>query len=334
MKTVYWIVIFPDLETPSGGIKQLHRFAECLVQLQQSVYLVQDDPNFKPHWFKSKIPCISKSDWNFGRHLNSDSNIIILPETFISTINKFPTNIPKIIFNQNTSYSFGMPFGDTLFKPSLILSYYMRPDVLAVCCVSLYDYEVLTSAFRIPANRVFLIRNCIDCGTIVPFDSPKLPKSICIMKRKNYRDALIVQELLMRQPCFSGWSFVRINNMSHEEVISTFQSSTLFLSFGFPEGFGLPVAEALAMQTLVIGYSGLGGKELFNIGGSLGVSWTVEYGDYVGFVEAFQEVNNHLADSSSHLQSRLSAASKVVTSLYSMDEMRESVSRMLVKLST
>ena len=331
MKKVYWIVIFPDLETPSGGIKQLHRFAECLVQLKQSVYLVQDDPNFTPHWFKSSIPCISQFEWDFGRNLSPDSNIIVLPETFVSTINKFPTNIPKIIFNQNTSYSFGIPFSKTLSKPSLILSYYTRPDILAVCCVSLYDYQVLTTAFCVPPNRVFLIRNCIDCETITSLPSPNSSKSICIMKRKNYRDALIVQELLKRQPCFSGWTFMLINNMSHEEVISTFQSSTLFLSFGFPEGFGLPVAEALAMQTLVIGYSGLGVKELFDIGGSLGVCWPVEYGDYVGFVEAFQQVNNHLADPT-HLHSRLSSASKVVRSMYSMDEMRQSVSRMLVKL--
>ena len=63
--------------------------------------------------------------------------------------------------------------------------------------------------------------------------------------------------------------------MSHHDVLQTLSSSALFLSFGHPEGFGLPVAEALACGTAVIGYSGLGGRELFNIGKCFGVCWDV-----------------------------------------------------------
>ena len=59
----------------------------------------------------------------------------------------------------------------------------------------------------------------------------------------------------------------------------------IFLSFGHPEGFGLPVAEALASQCAVVGYDGIGGRELFNLSSNYGLSEMVPYGDY-SFVNA------------------------------------------------
>ena len=42
----------------------------------------------------------------------------------------------------------------------------------------------------------------------------------------------------------------------------------IFLSFGHPEGFGLPITEAMASGYWVIGYHGGGGRELFRFGAS------------------------------------------------------------------
>ena len=203
MRAVYWIVIFPDLDTPSGGIKQLHRFGECLRLLNHTVYIVQSSSSFRHGWFDSEIPRVSQADWDYGRGLDPNSNIIVLPETFVAQINRFPSGVPKIIFNQNTAYTFGLPSDHSLLPPQLILSLYSREDVCAICCVSAYDYSVLTEAYGISAERVFLIRNSIDCHVDVDIDS-SLSKSICLMKRKNYRDAIIVQQLLERLPVFFG----------------------------------------------------------------------------------------------------------------------------------
>ena len=328
MESVFWIVIFPDLETPSGGIKQLHRFAECLRLLNCKVYIVQSSATFRHRWFDSDVPRVSQADWDYGRNLDPNSNVIVLPETFVAQIDQFPPHVPKIIFNQNTAYTFGLPSDDGLMSPQLILSIYQRQDICAICCVSDYDYSVLTEAYGIPADRVFLIRNAIEGDLDLDIDS-SFSKSICLMKRKNYRDAIIVQQLLERLPAFSGWSFVRINNMSHHDVLHTLSTSALFLSFGHPEGFGLPVAEAFATGTAVIGYSGLGGKELFNIGKSFGVCWEIQFGDYHGFISAFRQFNRLLIDDQSQVKNRLLNASRMIRNFYSMDEMMASVSRLM-----
>ena len=62
--------------------------------------------------------------------------------------------------------------------------------------------------------------------------------------------------------------------------------STIFLSFGHPEGFGLPVAEALASQCAVVGYDGIGGRELFDFSSNYGLSKSVPFGDWTAFTEA------------------------------------------------
>ena len=49
--------------------------------------------------------------------------------------------------------------------------------------------------------------------------------------------------------------------MQHEEVALALQEALLFLSCGHPEGFGLPLAEAIACGCLVVGYHGLAGRD-------------------------------------------------------------------------
>ena len=319
----YWIVLFPDFNLPSGGILQLHRLAEIFISLNRKVYIVQDDPNFHPSWFSSSVPTVASSDWNYGLKLDPSSNIIILPETYVHQIPKFNIHVPKIIFNQNTSYTFGLPASGGVFKPYKILEYYNRRDVIAVCCVSEYDRNVLVTAFQIPSQKIFLIVNCI--GPFPDQIDPCFQKKIVIMPRKNNRDAHIICSLLSRQECFNGWSFEPIENKPHTDVLSTLSSSGLFLSLGHPEGFGLPVAESLCCQCSVIGYSGLGGNELFTLGQSFGVAWQVAFGDYLSFISHFRQLNHILDTDRNSFLSRLRRCSTVMKSLYSNSQMSKSV---------
>ena len=74
--------------------------------------------------------------------------------------------------------------------------------------------------------------------------------------------------------------------MTLVDVAAAFKSSFLFLSFGYPEGFGLPVAEALCCGCKVVGYSGLGGKELFRIGSLYSCAYDVDFLDFSSFLDS------------------------------------------------
>ena len=282
-KLHFWFPVYPDLLKPIGGVKQIHRVAEQLIVLGYQVTLVQDSATFRPVWFSSSIRTISKDVWFSLDSLDPNVDIVVMAETFLPVIQSYFPTLKKIIFNQNCAYTFGLPSQD-LWNPTSVVKAYGLASVVQIWCVSLHDYLFLTECMSLPSLKVSLITNGIESDICIP---PKARKKfqISYMPRKNERDAYIVRSLINNQPWAKSWSFVPIENMKHAETIKILQDSLIFLSFGYPEGFGLPVAEALACGCAVIGYSGLGGRELFNLPNHKHLTHHVEYGDWKGFVD-------------------------------------------------
>ena len=59
----FWLLVFPDINKPIGGVKQMHRLCESLIGLGHKATVVQDDCLFHPEWFTSSVPTISKKEW-------------------------------------------------------------------------------------------------------------------------------------------------------------------------------------------------------------------------------------------------------------------------------
>ena len=59
----FWILAFPDLPNPVGGIKQMHRVGEAIQACGHEVVLVQDDARFHPRWFHSDLPTTDRQSW-------------------------------------------------------------------------------------------------------------------------------------------------------------------------------------------------------------------------------------------------------------------------------
>ena len=149
------------------------------------------------------------------------------------------------------------------------------------------------------------------------------------MPRKNQRDAAIVNALLMNKNLSNEWNVVPIHCLPQQEVVKVLQKSIGFLAFGHPEGFGLPLAEAAACGCALIGYSGLGGREIFQLGNQLGVSWEVDYGDWQGFLYGIEALHKKLLEEPDLLHSSLEALSKEIRIRYSPQGMIDSVSKCL-----
>ena len=105
----------------------------------------------------------------------------------------------------------------------------------------------------------------------------------------------------------------------------------IFLSFGHPEGFGLPLAEAAACGCYLIGYSGLGGREIFKLCSDNHSGKEINYGDWFGFVEVFSDFNKLLQSNPVNLAERLVQTSKVIRATYSSKLMTESIQIALEK---
>ena len=320
----YWLALHPDIRRPIGGVKQVHRLAEALNQLGREALIIQDNACFHPGWFTSNVQTISFSDFS-STDLKKDRDVVILPETFLPCLPRYAPGIPKVVFNQNGAYSFGLKENDGFPPPDEVLKLYTNPDIKHVLCVSQHDEKLLTNGFQLDGHRVSRLINGIETSLFRPMESKQ--RLISYMPRKNSKDSSIVASFLRQQTWFRkfGWSIQAINGLPQEEVARVLQKSLIFLAFGHPEGFGLPLAEAACCGCYLIGYSGLGGRELLQLASGNHAGQEVAFGDWLGFVQACLKLNERLNSNQFELVNSLLHNSIATRESYSSQKMIESV---------
>jgi glycosyltransferase involved in cell wall biosynthesis len=103
--------------------------------------------------------------------------------------------------------------------------------------------------------------------------------------------------------------------MLHNEVAVALQDALIYLSCGHPEGFGLPLAEAIACGCMVVGYHGLAGRDF-----ALPHMKVVEFGDLLGLLQGIKnELARFDANREQVIQERLEA-SRLILKRYSLEE--------------
>ena len=88
---------------------------------------------------------------------------------------------------------------------------------------------------------------------------------VAFMPRKNRALGEQIQRVasawLAERPAAPRLEWVEIHNKSRTEVAQMLSRCHLFMSTGFPEGFGLPPLEGMASGCVPVGFSGFGGWE-------------------------------------------------------------------------
>ena len=158
-----------------------------------------------------------------------------------------------------------------------MLSYYYHNDVIGIVTVSEDNRQYLVSGCGLPPERVFCLLNGIDSSLFFP---PQYKaRRIAYMDRKNPAHVQAVALMSSLRQTLSRYEFRPLSRMSHPQIASELRESLVFLNFGHPEGFGLPLAEAIACGCIVIGYHGLSGRDFCS-----SALHTVDFGDILGFV--------------------------------------------------
>ncbi len=236
----------------SGGVHVMMQHVRLLRQagLAAALWLPGSLP--APPWFDDDVPVLAGSTLA----LEAD-DLLVLPEAPVVPGHDPAPGARKVIFNQNHFYTFaaGDPTG---------WDYPGWTPVPAVWTVSAEGSDVLTAALA--DLRVELVPNFVDAELFAPGDRSR--PIVAWFARKRPREARLLHRLLAADPRLAGVELRAITDESWTDVAAILGTATVFVSLGHTEGFGLPVAEALAAGCLVAGYDGGGGHELFDAPGA------------------------------------------------------------------
>ena len=322
MRPCVRVLCLPDVDRAIGGVKQLYRHVEHLLALGWDAAMVTEAAGFRPSWFSSDAPSLSLAESQQRGELTSEGTLLLLPETYLGVdLRAFRgldlSSLARVVFNQNAYYSYGQG-GDALAQQ--LQNYYDAPSVLQVLSISEDTHNLLQCNLGLSDQRLSRIINAIEPS----FTSDQTAaKRLHWMPRKNPMEVQAVLMGIQRAGLLhsAGWQGEALQGLSHEQVAERLNGASLFLAFGHPEGFGLPIAEAMASGCWVVGYSGGGGRELFRFG----ASEEVAFGDWPAFVAAVQRALTAFALQPRETDLRLQRQAFAVRSLYSHAQERASI---------
>jgi glycosyltransferase involved in cell wall biosynthesis len=315
----YWS---PDYRTPVGGVKILYRHVDILNRHGYEASVLHRHRGFRCTWFENTT-CISY----IRKTKLREDDYLVIPENYGSlyvnpsyrpkatkVFNRlFATPAKKVIFNQNTYNT----FADYPGFPDDLRTIYKDENVAAAMVVSENNREYLSFAF--PDLRIFRIHNAIN-RDLFSFREDK-KRQICFMPRKNPEHAIQVISLLKHGGDLDGFAIVSIEGKTEKETARIMQESLIFLSFGYPEGFSLPPAEAMSCGCIVIGYHGMGGREYFNPN----YCFPVEMGDILEFAKQVRKVLEMINQRPETIQRMARKAAAFINECYSEERERNDV---------
>jgi glycosyltransferase involved in cell wall biosynthesis len=299
MKALRVFVLCPDYNVPSGGVRRLYRHVDVLRRYGIESAILHEKPGFRCTWFANDTPVAV-----VGHVALTPSDYLVVPEVYGPGLPRIAPGVPKVVFNQNSYFTFrGFPImGGSEQSP------YLHADVVAVLSVSDDNAAYLRYAF--PNANVIRVHYGID-----PLFAPRWPKrkAIAYMPRKNAEDVLQVINLLRCRGTLADWELVAIDGLPETQVAGCLAECATFLSFGTVEGCPLPPLEAMASGCVVIGYHGRGGREYFD----RSFSYPIEAGDIVGFAKAVESVLSREKESPGTLEKQGKQAAAYVGVNYS-----------------
>jgi len=285
----------PDYEVPSGGIRAIYRHVDLLNAAGLDAAVLHHSDGFACRWFEHSTRTVGAASTKL-----SAADVLVVPEVYGPFLGRLPREPRLVVFSQNAYLTFEhLPAG--VAPPYEIFE--------AAMTVSADSAAYLRFAF--PGVEARVIPNAVDPAVFHPAAAPP-PRRLALMPRKRQAEAEEILGLLGKR--LNGWEVLRIEGASEAETAAALRSAPLFLALGSREGFGLPVAEAMASGCYVVGFPAFGGRELFDPA----FSAPVEDGDVLRAARALGEAMERYERDPGELRSAGAMAGEHVRSRHSL----------------
>lgn len=257
------VYVVPDVAEPSGGVHAIYRHAELAERTGVDAKVWHLAEGYRCWWFSSDAKVISGETLELG-----PDDVLVVPEVLVMDGFDPAPGVRKVIYNQNHYYTFDNFSGPDYpaWKPA--------PQVWAG---SVMTTNVLKALH--PKLKVHLVPNVIDTA-LYRFEEERKRK-IVLLPRKRPREAAVLATLFKNDKRFADVEVVSLNDVTEQRIADELADASIYIALHRDEGFGLPVAQALAAGCVVIGYPGGGGAEQFEAPGT----HAVEDADVLSIVE-------------------------------------------------
>ncbi len=301
--TVYYLCAGSD--RPTGGNRTIYRHVDALNSAGIPAVVVHHQSGFACSWFDHNTPVVGAKEVALRPR-----DVVVVPEFYGPGLHTLAVGPRVVIFNQNAYRTFagirsaspGAPYRDVA-------------GIEAILVVSHDNADYLRYAF--PELRVERVRNAVDGRIFHPSATPA-GRRVAVMPRRRAADCAQVLHLLRARGCLESWEVVNIHGRSERETAEALRSCAIFLSFSEQEGFGMPPAEAMACGCYVIGFTGLGGREIFDPA----TSTPIEEGDILAFARAAERALLADEEELQAMRRRALAASVRILEEYSLEHQR------------
>lgn len=239
-------------------------------------------PNI-PWQFLGTSPRIYTTDAS-GNKVNlpklDESDIVVLPDFWVAELHPLFAHIPTVLLNF-TAY---LTFQGISIEQSMGDFRSLPYDSRALGCIVGSADTANYLRFTYPNLPIHICQFGVDVDQFSYH--PQKKKQMAFMPRKC-RDHLVqVINILRQRNKLPGWTFMSLEKKPQDEVIKQVQTSAVYLSTSYMEGFGLPPAEALSGGSLVVGYDGEGGREFFHEP----FAHAIPHGNIIEFVKKAEEL--------------------------------------------
>ncbi len=302
--TVYFCT--PDYNVPTGGIRVVYRHVDLLNGAGLAASVLHARAGFRCDWFENRTRVVG------GRHVViGPRDLVVVSELAANLLQHLPPGYRFAVFNQGPHLTWRPP-------EAIVQDYSRDPALAAVLTVSRHGAELLS--YAMPGTKVLRVHNSIDPLVFFPGDEPR-GRTIAYMPRRGREEARQILGMLHGRGALNGWEVVAIQGMKELEVARRLRSATIFLSFAYQEGFGLPPAEAMASGSYVVGYHGFGGQEFFRPE----FCSPVDAGDVIGFARTLERVMEQETREPGWCAARGAAAASFIAAEYSPERERQDV---------
>ncbi|NEE03915.1 glycosyltransferase [Phytoactinopolyspora halotolerans] len=248
------IYVAPDFPQPIGGVRASYRHVELLTKAGYDAAVWHCGAQVSLEWFGASAPVLRGMSLSLDR-----TDLLVLPEAFVFEGVDPAPGCRKAIYNQNHFLTF------VSVSPDRYPRWTPRPAVWVSSLMIRHVVGRLQPALDFAS--IHDLPYVIDLQLFRPAETRRA--KIAWMPRKRPNEAALIHGLLLADSRFDGVTLSPIEGLNEVQTASELGTTSVFIGLSREEGFGLPIAEALAAGCVVVGYPSGGGVELFDAPGTL-----------------------------------------------------------------